>query len=408
MPDGRGTPLDVLEKAARRGIDVRLLFWRPEFDNHRPNAFWGSAEQFELLARQHPHINIRWDKAAPGYCQHQKTWLIDAGEDWATSFVGGINLNPNSVVPPGHSHTYTGDVPQNHDVYVEVCGPSVADVHHNFVQRWNEASERADDDGCFGDRAREDLPFPGSVPAECGNAVVQIQRTTHRGLYEDGHPASGGQTFDITGGERTNLDQYCAAINAAKRTIFIENQYIEVMPIVSALGDALTRGVEIVVVLPVSPDYSLGSIDMTDKRREFLERRSALAKHENFMLCGLAAPAANGERTPVYVHSKLMIIDGKFATVGSCNLHHYSLYGNGELNAAIQDPDVASMIMRELFREHIADDVSGLNDLEAVQQFRTVARLNRKLHERGESGWQGLAFEMDMSTYGDRDQLAKV
>ena len=30
MPDGRGTALDVLERAARRGVDVRILCWRPD------------------------------------------------------------------------------------------------------------------------------------------------------------------------------------------------------------------------------------------------------------------------------------------------------------------------------------------------------------------------------------------
>lgn len=406
MPDRRGSALNVLEQAALRGIDVRLIFWRPDAEKHRRNAFWGSAEHFELLTTRYPHINIRWDRAAPGYCQHQKTWLIDAGEDWATSFVGGINLNPNSLVPPGHSHAYTGSDPQNHDVYLEVRGPSVADVHHNFVQRWNEASDRADDNGCFGHKAREDLSFPRRVPTECGNAVIQIQRTIHRGLYEKGHPPVNGKVFHIGGGERTILDQYCASINAAMRTIYIENQYIEVAPIISVLSDALDRGVEVVVVLPVTPDYRLRPIDMTEKRKELLARRSELSRQENVMLCGLAAPGADGEREPVYVHAKLMIVDGEFATVGSCNLHHFSLYGNGELNAAVKDPDAALKIMTALFREHIAEDVSGLDDLEAVALFKTIARHNRNRHERGESGWQGLAFEMDMSTYGECDQMA--
>ena len=406
MPDSRGTALHVLEQAARRGIDVRLIFWRPDTEKHRRNAFWGSAEHFEWLSTRYPHINLRWDRAAPGYCQHQKTWLIDAGEDWATSFVGGINLNPNSLVPPGHDHTHASGEPQNHDVYVEVCGPAVADVQHNFVQRWNEASERAEDGGCFGARARQDLPFPNRLPTECGKARVQIQRTTHKRRYANGHPPIDGQAFDIADGERTNLDQYCAAISAAMRTIYIENQYIEAAPIVSALSDALKRGVEVLVVLPVTPDYSLRSIEATVERRAFLISRSALSQHENFMLCGLAVPTANGEKAPVYVHSKLMIVDGEFATIGSCNLHHYSLYGNGELNVAIQDDDAASTIMRELFREHIARDVSDLNDLEAVELFKAIARRNRVQHARSERGWQGLAFSMDMSTYGERNQLA--
>ncbi len=114
-------------------------------------------------------VRIRWDRAHAGFCQHQKTWLIDAGKDTETSFVGGINLNPHSLVSPGHS----GEG-QNHDVYIELAGPSVADVHHNFVQRWNELSERHQDDGRWGADSETDLPFPHRVPAERGTVRVQI------------------------------------------------------------------------------------------------------------------------------------------------------------------------------------------------------------------------------------------
>ena len=139
MPDGRGSALDVLERAARRGIDVRLIFWRPDDEtaNLRRNAFWGSSDHFDLLAQHYPNLKIRWDRAHPGYCQHQKSWLIDAERETTTAFVGGINLNPHSLVAPGHQ----GEG-QNHDVYVELRGPALADVQHNFVQRWNESSER--------------------------------------------------------------------------------------------------------------------------------------------------------------------------------------------------------------------------------------------------------------------------
>jgi cardiolipin synthase A/B len=30
MPDGRGTALEVLDRAAKRGVDVRVIFWRPD------------------------------------------------------------------------------------------------------------------------------------------------------------------------------------------------------------------------------------------------------------------------------------------------------------------------------------------------------------------------------------------
>src|SRR5262249_5358506 len=41
MPRGRGSALDVLECAARRGLDVRLICWRPDDETAslRTNAF---------------------------------------------------------------------------------------------------------------------------------------------------------------------------------------------------------------------------------------------------------------------------------------------------------------------------------------------------------------------------------
>ena len=398
MPDGRGTALDVLERIARRGIDVRVIFWRPDDEKHRRNAFWGSVDHFDALSQHHPHVNIRWDRAHPGYCQHQKTWLIDANQDAATSFVGGINLNPYSLVAPGHS----GDG-HLHDVYVELAGPAVADVHHNFVQRWNEASERKCGDGRWGSGSEDDLAFPHHTPPERGAAYVQIQRTTHQGRYVNDHPAPSGSAFDVASGEKTNLDQYCAAIRSARRTIYMENQCVEVPDIVAALDDALTRGVEVVLLLPAVPDISASAA--THERIAFLDSRASLASYDNFTLSGIAGLGADGRRKPVYVHSKLMLVDDEWATVGSCNLHRYSLFGNGELNAAFRDPVTVRAMRVELFQEHLAADTSEIDDTGALVLFRRIARENRQRHEHSDPNWQGLAFSLDAVTYGQEPQF---
>lgn len=391
MPDGRGSALDVLERAARRGIDVRLIFWRPDDATAalRRNAFWGSPEHFDLLAHQYPQLNIRWDRAHPGYCQHQKTWVVDADLDTATAFVGGINLNPHSLVAPGHR----GEG-HNHDVYVELAGPAVADVQHNFVQRWNEASERTAGDGQWGRRSNEDLAFPARTPPERGGVDVQIQRTTHAGRYRNGHPPPGGSGFDIAAGETTNLDQYCAAIGSAQRSIYMENQYVEVPEIVDALERALRRGVAVVVLLPAVPDTA-ASASATPERIAFLESRGRLAAYEHVALCGIAGLGVDGRRKPIYVHSKLMLVDDVWATVGSCNLHHYSLFGNGELNAAFWDPHAVRALRVELFQEHLGTDTSTLDDVDALRVFRQIAGENQRRHERGDPHWQGLAFRLD-------------
>ena len=81
VPDGRGSALDVLDRAASRGIDVRIIFWRPDVvtTGHARNAFWGAAEHRALLDRRRSGVKVRWDRAHRGFCQHQKTWMIDAG-----------------------------------------------------------------------------------------------------------------------------------------------------------------------------------------------------------------------------------------------------------------------------------------------------------------------------------------
>ena len=401
MPDGRGALLDVLERAACRGIDVRLIFWRPDEQtaSHRRNAFWGSPVHFAALAERYPHINIRWDRAHPGYCQHQKTWLIDAQLDAATAFVGGINLNPHSLVAPGHN----GEG-HNHDVYVELAGPAVADVQHNFVQRWNEASERTSEDGRWGKGSDEELVFPARTPSARGVADVQIQRTTHPGRYTSTHPAPGGSAFAIASGEKTNLDQYCAAIGSARRTIYLENQYVEVAEIVTALHAALRRGVEVVLLLPAVPELASPAV-VTQERQAFLEARAQLAAYENFSLCGIAGLGADNRRKPVYVHAKLILVDDEWATVGSCNLHHYSLFGNSELNAAFRDPVTVRAMRVELFQEHLAVDTSALDDVSALRLFRRIAHENRQRHTNNDPNWQGLAFSLKMETYGQVPQF---
>jgi cardiolipin synthase A/B len=379
MPDGRGTPLDVLNRAAARGVDVRVIFWRPdtETESLKTNAFWGAPEHFDLLKESGSSVRIRWDRAQPGYCQHQKSWLIDAGTSTETAFLGGINLNPHSVVSPGHRGKG-----QNHDVYVELKGPSTVDVHHNFVQRWNEASERYLTDGLWGSGSKHDISFPTDIPEEKGKALVQIQRTIHSGRYVFGQAAPQAEEFDIEAGEQSNFEQYCAAIEAARSSIYIENQHIDVPEIIFNLHDALMRGVEVAVVVPAE-----GTVTA---------ELAALTAFTNFTLAGIAGLGDDGKRNPVWIHSKLMLVDGEWGTVGSCNLHRYSLFGNCEMNAAFWDREMARALLSELLREHIDYNISELDHLAALQLFAKTVRDNRRLLEKGNMNWKGIAFQLHL------------
>jgi len=231
MPDGGGSLFDVLDCAVKRGLDVRVIFWRPNQESiSYGGVFRGAPEDRKVLDARGSRFRIRWDRARGAYCQHQKSWLIDAGQPSETAFVGGINLTAKAMGSPGHRSE--GD---RHDVYVEITGPSATDVHHNFVQRWNEASERAADDGIWGHDADDVLSFPTRASMPRGASVVQIQRTVDAGRYRNAQASPGGHPHDVAGGECSIRAQYLEAIGAARGSIYIENQAIPAPEIAAAL-----------------------------------------------------------------------------------------------------------------------------------------------------------------------------
>jgi cardiolipin synthase A/B len=396
MPDSGGTLFDVLDEAVARGLDVRVIFWRPNAESiGYGRTFSGTPEQRDLLKTRGSRFRIRWDQACGPYCQHQKSWLIDAGEPNETAFVGGINLTAKALGSPGHAAAG-----ERHDAYVEIAGPSATDVHHNFVQRWNEASERDTADGTWGHDGDDGLSFPTRTSTPRGESVVQIQRTVHAGRYSDAHASPGGAPYNIAGGERSILAQYLGAIGAARRSIYIENQAIPIPEVALALQAALARGVDVVILVPADPEDGVRTARHNPQRKPLFDGLAALGQYQNFTLAGIAGPDTRGRRSSIYVHSKIMLVDDAWATIGSCNLHAHSLTGHSEMNAAIWDPKLARALRCELFSEHLGHDTAGIDDRAALRLYREVAHENRRKRDAGDFKWQSLAFSLDPATYG--------
>ena len=399
MPDGRGSLFDVLDRAVSRGVDVRALFWRvnPESARVEQATFSGSADQRRMLTDRGSTVRMRWDRAQKGYCQHQKSWVIDAGTPSEVAFVGGINLGPDYVVAPGHR--ITAGERHVHDVYVEVAGPSASDVHHNFVQRWNEASDRAEPDGVWGDDG--DLAFPTRLSPPVGESRVQIQRSVRAGLYASGVAAVGCEPYAIAEGELSIAEQYLRAIGAARRSIYIENQTVFDPDVLQALDAALTRGVEVVALTPAEAYGELKAAKARPESRPLFELLGALGRHERFALVGIAGADADGLRHDVYVHAKVMLVDDAWMTIGSCNIARRSFFGDIEMNASVWDPQVVRATRCELLLEHLGQDTSALDDREALALYRRIAAENRARRDAGQTEWQGLAFQLDPAAYGD-------
>ena len=127
---------------------------------------------------------------------------------------------------------------------------------------------------------------------------------------------------------------------------------------------------------------------------------ATLGTYESFTLAGIAGLNAENRRSPVYVHAKMMLVDGVWATIGSCNLHRYSLFGNGEMNVTFWSAEEALALRCELFQEHLGQDTSHMDDRAALQFFRKIAQENRRRLNSDNHVWQGLAFAIEPSIYG--------
>ncbi|TMA45680.1 MAG: phosphatidylserine/phosphatidylglycerophosphate/cardiolipin synthase family protein [Deltaproteobacteria bacterium] len=405
LPGASGTFFDLLDRAAARGLDVRALFWRePELDRLLPGAshFGGSEVERAWLAARGARFLARWDHL-PRYCHHQKSWLIDAGRPGEIAFVGGINLDHGSMVPPGHPPVGGGvadDLYVNvHDLYLELRGPAATDVHHNFVQRWNEASERDRPDGVWPDAERAGvLRFPAVASAPAGATPAQVTRTVRPGRYRDATPAPGAAPFPIEAGEQSVLEQYLAAIDAAARTIYLESQFLHSLDVLAHLEAALARGVAVAFVVPAAPMPDIRAARGDPRAAAFFANLEVLGRHPHFTLAGLAASCGGGRYEDVYVHAKAALVDDAWVTIGSTNVASRSFHADTELNMSFWDVRAARALRCTLLREHLGADTASLDDRAALALFRDVACANRDRRVRGER-LQGLAFALDPARY---------
>jgi phosphatidylserine/phosphatidylglycerophosphate/cardiolipin synthase-like enzyme len=94
-----------------------------------------------------------------------------------------------------------------------------------------------------------------------------------------------------------------------------------------------------------------------------------------------------------------MLVDDVWATIGSCNLHAYSLAGHTEMNASIWDADVVRALRCALLAEHLGRDTSTLSDRAAMRLFRETAARNAVTMEDCDTG-RSFVIALDARGYG--------
>jgi phosphatidylserine/phosphatidylglycerophosphate/cardiolipin synthase-like enzyme len=204
-----------------------------------------------------------------------------------------------------------------HDVSISLGGSAARSLGAAFVELWNDAQDVSPDD-------RERLVAPVTLPARSSSSV-RIVRT-----------APGDGPMQI-------LPALLDGIARARSLIYVEHQYLSARPVVEALALALRRhrGLELIVVLNQNPDVTAYRGWQNTRMRE-----AGLLDHPRvgiFSLWSAAAGRADGRRlNQVFVHSKVVAIDDRWASVGSANLDGVSLHSYGD--------DFSSRLGRRVFR----------------------------------------------------------
>jgi phospholipase D1/2 len=347
---------------------------------------------FRLRFTSVPRLHLQLDAHHPvGASHHQKLVVVDD----RVAFVGGLDITQRRWDRAVHRPDEPGRVdddgeayPPFHDVQVAVQGEAAAAVGELFRERWRVASGR----DLSPPPETEDVPWPDGLVPEAENIEVALVRT---------RPAHDGAD-EVREVERLYLD----AIAAARRSIYVENQYLTSARVVHALCERLREreGPEIVLVLPRrSPGWlEQGTVGLL--RRWWLQE---LGEADHGERLRVVYPHVPGVEDGIYVHAKVMVVDDVLARVGSANLSNRSMGFDTELDLALAsdgDARVASVVTglrSRLLAEHLGRDpetvaraieesrgslIAGLDQLASESKSeRTLRRLEEPPFE---AGWE--------------------
>ncbi len=398
LPDGPeiGT---VLADLARSGIEVRALLWRSQSDhlqfNSRENQRLGTKLNeagAEVLLDQ----RVRRMSS-----HHQKLFVIrhKGRPELDLAFVGGIDLSHQRRDDGNH----LGDPQQAsmdpryghrtpwHDAALELRGPVVGDLLRTFVERWDDRHplDRRTPYRMIVQRLARMPRHPRSLPDEfpdpppAGPHAVQVLRT-----YAYKHP---GYPF-APKGERSIARAYGKAFGNARNLIYLEDQYLWSELIAQGIHEALERSprLRVIIVVPRYPEAD-GALRGPPARFGQLRavrmlRRTAPNRVGIYNL-------ENSAGSPIYVHSKICVVDDVWLTCGSDNFNRRSWTCDSELACAVLDSTLADRqlvaegarrlardLRLEVWSEHLGRPRRALARFDPLTSFdlwqRTAAELD--------------------------------
>jgi len=312
----------ALAERARAGVEVRIVLdgigsFRTTARDFAPVLTAGGKLSFyhPLRLTTIPRYNNR---------THRELVIVD-GE---TAFVGGAGFADNWLLSrPGH--------PCWRDTMIRVRGRAVTSLQGTFVENWLEAS---------GEMIAGDAHFPDCEPAG-GSPAIVVNST----------PSAGGST------RARMLFQMLLA--SARESIHLTTPYfLPDASLADELKRAVARGVEVLVLVPGPHSDQL------------LTRRTSRLAYGRLLPHGVRI----FEYRPAMLHAKVLLVDRRWAVVGTTNFDNRSFGLNDEVNLASCDPAFASRLEEDF-----------VADLAQAVEVTHEAWKNRGLLERGTEmiGW---------------------
>jgi len=286
----------ALARAAQRGVCVCLLidgFGSKDLD---ADFVRNLEDQGVQVLKYRPQVSPWTLRRQRLRRLHSKVTVVDAG----IAFVGGINIIDDMDTPR--------QIPPRYDYAVRIEGPVLAQIYpvvtrHWMLARWAQVHRRWPRRVAVALRAE---PRGGQRAA-----FVVRDNLRHRADIENA---------------------YLAAIDRARTEILIANAYF--FPgrnFRRALIDAAARGVHVKLLLQGRVEY-------------MLLHYAVRALYHPFLNAGIEIH----EYQRSFLHAKVAVIDGRWATVGSSNIDPMSLLLAREANIAIEDAAFSEELRKSL------------------------------------------------------------
>ncbi|KHD86439.1 cardiolipin synthase [Heyndrickxia ginsengihumi] len=312
--------VELLTMKAKEGVKVRVLY-DDMGSRTLPRKFFKSlieagGEAAAFFPAKIPLFNLRVN-----FRNHRKLAIIDG----QIGYIGGFNIG-DEYLGLNKRFGYW------RDTHLRIIGRAVYGMQTRFIMDWNQASVH--------DIHNAKHYFPVIPPK--GETDIQI----------------------ISSGPDSQSEQiknsYIKMINSAKKYIYMQSPYfIPDDSLLNALKIAALSGVDVHLMIPNKPDHMFVYWATYSNVGQLLKNGVKVYIYENG-----------------FIHAKMLVVDGKIASVGTANIDVRSFRLNFEVNALLYDQNLAARLAN-IFREDM--EQSSELTFEAYQQRSSMIRFKESI-----------------------------